>query len=223
MRPGHDSTRVVVFDFDGTLVARDSVLDFCFRYAARRPHRLLLVALVTPFAAALWYRSTTSAASILLWALTVGASPRRFVRALQRYASGVLAGCTYEPVFAELSRELRAGKRVVIATGALPTLVRGILRARGLPSLPVVGSRLRRRYAGFVVAVHCVGRVKVQELERRLGIRAWQSVYTDSWADRALMQEAGELTLVSPTPQTLSRVQLLADQRASLRVLRPPR
>lgn len=216
------SPDVVVFDFDGTLVSRDSVIDFCLRYAARRPQRLLLVALVAPLAAIFRLRSVSAAASVLLWALTVGASSRPFVLALRRYAEDVLAGLACEELFGELLREQALGRRVVIATGALPTLVRGVLRARALPPLPVVGSRLRRRYGGFVVATHCVGRVKPQELSRRLRIHAWDAVYTDSWADRALIRGARSVALVSPSTSLLTRVQRLDGQR-TLRVLDPAR
>lgn len=213
---------VVVFDFDGTLVSRDSVLDFCFRYAARRPHRLMLVALVLPVAALYRLRSVASAASVLLWALTVGVRARGFVLAMRRYAELVLPRFAYEEIFEELSRELSEGRRVVLATGALPTLVRGVLRSRRLPSLPVVGSRLRRRYGGFVATTHCVGRVKATELARRLDIHAWEAVYTDSWADRSLMRGARRIALVSPSTQLLDRVRALGGERL-LRVLRPTR
>ncbi|MDF3069138.1 MAG: phosphoserine phosphatase [Polyangiaceae bacterium] len=213
---------VVVFDFDGTLVSRDSVLDFCFRYAARRPQRLLLVALVAPLAAVARLRSVAAAASVLLWALTVGTRSRKFVRALRGYAESVLSGFAHEEIFEQLSRELSQGRRVVLATGALPTLVRGVLRARGLPALPVVGSRLRRRYGGFVVATHCVGPVKPQELARRLHIHAWDAVYTDSWADRALMRGARRVALVSPSPRLLQWVEPLV-RSGDLSVFRPAR
>lgn len=213
---------VVVFDFDGTLVSRDSVVDFCFRYAARRPHRLLLVILVAPLAALRRLQSLSAAASVLLWALTVGASSRAFVLALRRYAERVLSGFAYEELFSELSREVAQGRRVVIATGAFPTLVRGVLRARGLPSLSVVGSRLRRRYGGFVAKTHCIGRVKPLELARRLHIHDWDAIYTDSWADRSLIRAARRVTLVWPSPTLLVRVQKLAGDR-TLQVLRPAR
>ncbi|RYZ04286.1 MAG: haloacid dehalogenase-like hydrolase [Myxococcales bacterium] len=219
MNPGRD---VVVFDFDGTLVSRDSVLDFCFRYGAQRPHRLLLVALALPLAALFRIRSVSAAASVLLWALTVGAPARGFVLALRRYAERVLSGFAYDEIFKELSRELSLGRHVVLATGALPTLVHGVLRARRLPPLPTVGSRLRHRYGGFVVATHCVGRNKALELARRLHIHAWEAVYTDSWADRALMRGARRIGLVSPSPELLRRVQALSGGR-TLRVLYPAR
>ena len=212
----------MVFDFDGTLVSRDSVLDFCFRYAARHPHRLLLVMLVAPLAGLRRLKSLPAAASVLLWALTVGSSSRAFVLALRRYAETVLAGFAYEEMFSELTREIAEGRRVVIATGAFPTLVRGVLRARGLPSLSVVGSRLRRHCGGLVTKTHCVGRVKPQELARRLHIHHWDAVYTDSWADRSLIRAARRVTLVSPSPRLLTRVQQLAGER-SLQVLRPAR
>lgn len=210
MSPARD---VVVFDFDGTLVGRDSVLDFCFRYAARRPHRWALVFLTAPLAAILRVRSVAGAASVLLWALTVGASPRAFVRALQRYAVGVLPRFALRTTFAELRREVEAGRHVVLATGALPVLVRGVLRAEGVAHLPVVGSRLRRRYGGFVVETHCVGRCKPRELARRLGITEWRAVYTDSWADRALMRGARRIVLVSPSGALVARARRLGEGR----------
>lgn len=211
---------VVVFDFDGTLVNRDSVVDFFFRYVVRRPQRLLLLALVAPLAALFRLRSVSAAASVLLWALTIGVSTRTFVGALRHYAERVLAGFAYEELFRELLQERTQGRRVVLATGALPILVRGVLRARGLPALPVVGSRLRRRYGGFVVATHCVGNVKARELARRLHVVAWDAVYTDSWADRSLIRGARRVALVSPSPSLLSRVQQLQGERA-VRVLHP--
>jgi phosphatidylglycerophosphatase C len=157
----------------------------------------------------------------MLWAITVGASTRRFVMALRRYAKLKLPRYAHEAIFAELTRHVRAGDRVVIATGTLPALVRGLLGARSYQRLPVVGSRLRRKWGGLVAETHCVGKVKVRELERRFGIVSWSSVYTDSFADRSLMSRASDITLVSPSTRTLSRTQELLGNRAALRVLEP--
>jgi phosphatidylglycerophosphatase C len=210
---------VVVFDFDGTLVGRDSVIDFALHYCARRPARLLALVAVLPLAALMRLRSARAAASVLLWAITVGASTRRFVVALRRYARLKLPHHAHEAIFAELTRHVQAGDCVVIATGTLPALVRGLLGVRSYQRLPVVGSRLRRKWGGLVAETHCVGRVKVRELERRFGIVSWTSVYTDSFADRSLMSRASDITLVSPSPRTLSRTQRLLSEGVALRVL----
>jgi phosphoserine phosphatase len=213
------SARVVVFDFDGTLVSRDSFLDFAFWYCARRPWRLLLVALALPWALLVSRRSKTSAPSVLLWAMTVGASTRRFVLELRRYASQVLIRYASPPLLQELARRASGGERVVIATGSLPILVRGLLAARQLGRLPVVGSRFRSKWRGLVVETHCTGRTKVRELKRRFGIEHWTTVYTDSFADRPLLQGARDVILVGPSRSTLARTRRLLGPAATLRVL----
>ena len=211
----------MIFDFDGTLVSRDSFIDFALRYCMRRPLRLLAVVATLPLALLMRLRSASSAASTLLWVMTVGASTRHFVMALRRYAQLTLPGYAHEAIFSELNRHLVAGDRVVIATGTVPLLARGLLGARGLARLPVVGSRMCRRWGGLVAATHCIGRVKVHELRRRFGIESWSTVYTDSFADRSLMSQARDVTLVAPSSRTLRRTRQLVGDRVVLRVLYP--
>ncbi|HET7541587.1 MAG TPA: HAD family hydrolase [Polyangiaceae bacterium] len=211
---------VVVFDFDGTLVSRDSFLDFAFGYCARRPARFLLILALLPLALPLALHSRKRGASLLLWALTLGTSTRSFVAALSRYATHTLPSYANDAIFVELAQQIRAGNRVVIATGTMPLLVRGLLNARELGAIPIVGSRLRRRFGGLVAETHCIGSTKVRELQRKLGIRQWSTVYTDSFADRALLSRAKSITLVGPSKRTLLRTQRLIEDRSALRVLR---
>jgi len=211
---------VVVFDFDGTLVSRDSFLDFAFGYCARRPARFLFVIALLPLALPLALHSRKRAASLLLWALTLGTSTRNFAAALSRYARDTLPSYANDAIFVELAEQIRAGNRVVIATGTMPLLVRSLLNARKLAAIPIVGSRLRRSFGGLVAETHCIGSTKVRELQRRLGIRHWSTVYTDSFADRALLSRASSITLVSPSKRTLLRTQRLIDGATALRVLR---
>jgi phosphatidylglycerophosphatase C len=212
---------VVVFDFDGTLVRRDSFFDFSCRYCGARPWRLLLVALVAPFALVVALRSPSAASSLLLWAMTTGGSTRSFVLALRRYASQRLPAFANEATFAEFRRELALGGQMVIATGTLPLMVRGVFRARQLPVPRIVGSRLRRRFGGLIAETHCTGAVKVSELRRRYGVVEWATVYTDSLADRPLLQRAQHIVLVSPSRRTLRITRDSFQGALSLRVLRP--
>jgi phosphatidylglycerophosphatase C len=208
----------VVFDFDGTLVRRDSFLDFSLRYCLARPLRLVFAAALLPVAACFRLRSLAAAASVLLWGMTLGVSGRRFHAELGRYARDVLPRLVNPVVFAELERHLREGQSVVVATGTLPVFVRTLFRSRGLPVIQVAGTRLRRRFGGFVAETHCIGRTKLRELERRFAVTAWSTVYTDSYADRALMRGAGEVVLVGPSRRTLTRARLLV-RASKLRVL----
>jgi len=210
---------VVVFDFDGTLVSRDSFFDFAVGYCLRRPARLLALCAALPLAMLLVLASRTAAGSVVLWAMTVGSSTHAFARALRSYATGTLPRYAHERIFAELTRHVQAGNRVVIATGSVPLLVRGLLAARKFGCLPIVGSRFRRKCGGLVVETHCTGRTKVQQLARRLRIEAWSTVYTDSFADRSLLRSAREITLVCPSQRTLLRTQRMIAAGTALRVV----
>jgi phosphatidylglycerophosphatase C len=209
---------VVIFDFDGTLVSRDSFVDFSLEYCLARPWRFALVGLLAPLAGLMWLSSMRRGASVLLWAMTVGASTRGFVVALRRYGTRRLPRLAHELVWSELTRRLGRGERVVIATGTAPTLVRALLRAREVPRLPVAGSRFRRRFGGLIATTHCIGRAKPRELKRRHGIEAWSTVYTDSAADYALVSAAREVILVAPAPRTLARLRPRLRSDAELRV-----
>jgi len=220
VKPSVLPSNVVVFDFDGTLVNRDSFLDFAFGYCARRPGRLLVVFALLPLALPLALRSWQRAAALLLWGITFGTSTRSFARALRRYATNTLPGYANDAIFIELAAQIQAGNRVVIATGSMPLLVRGLLRARKVAPISIVGSRLRRRWGGLVTDTHCIGRTKVRELQLRLGISEWSTVYTDSFADRSLLRSARNITLVAPSGRTLRRTQRLIDEATALRVLR---
>lgn len=215
---------VVVFDFDGTLVRRDSFLDFCVRYCVRRPARLLFVVALSPLSLLLLAtRSQGAAGSVLLWAMTIGSSTRSFVLALRSYARETLPAYAQDAIFEELTQRARAGSRVVIATGSVPVLVHELLAARKLDRLAVVGTRLRRKWGGLVAVHHCTGQVKVDELGRRYGISTWHAVYTNSFADRPLLRGASEITLVCPSPGTVTSSQRMLGAAASFRILRPPR
>jgi phosphatidylglycerophosphatase C len=220
-KPSEAATNVVVFDFDGTLVSRDSFFYFAVGYCTARPGRLLLVIALLPLALALALRSWKSGVSVLLWAMTVGASTRSFALALNHYARHTLPGYANDAIFVELARHIQAGSRVVIATGTMPVLVRGLLSVRNLRPLPIVGSRVRRSWGGLVAETHCIGRAKVRELRRKLDILEWSTVYTDSFADRSLLSRARDIILVSPSKRTLLRTQRLIDRATALRVLRP--
>jgi len=218
--PSQSTAKVVVFDFDGTLVSRDSFLGFAFVYCARRPWRLLFVVALLLISLPIALRSWRRAAAVLVWGLTLGTSTRRFARALHRYARQTLPSYANDAIFDELEAQIQAGHRVVIATGSLPLLVRGLFRARKLSLIPIVGSRLRRRWGGLVTETHCIGKTKVRELQRKLGIVEWSAVYTDSFADRSLLRGARTITLVSPSNRTLRRTERLIDDTTVLRVLR---
>ena len=189
---------VVIFDFDGTLTSRDSLIDFSLRYCLARPARFLFVIPLLPVALLLLTtRSQAAAGSVLLWAMTLGVSTRSFVLALRSYASHTLPDYAFDAVFDELAGHVREGRRVLIATGSLPVLVRGLLAARQLGRLPTVGTRVRRRLAAK--SRHALsGDVKVEGCSVA-SVCSVENLLHQQLRGPSAMSGAADITLVCPT------------------------
>ena len=142
---------VVVFDFDGTLVSRDSFFDFALGYCLRRPARLLAVGAVLPLAMLLVLRSRAAAGSVVLWAMTVGSSTRAFVRALRSYATGTLPRYANE----QSSRNWRDTFRREVACEA-----EQLVRQRG--SEPTCPTTARIVDVAVAQESHCVREITVR-------------------------------------------------------------
>lgn len=213
---------VAVFDFDGTLVHGDSVTRFAVAYLARRPGRLLFMLPFLPASVALlpFHATRTPGVALFWWALTCGTGTRSLVTALSAFAQTTLAEHVNETTFAELAARLGRNEDVVVATAAPPVIVHGLLRARRLRGVRVVGTRCVRRFGGLVPSPHCIGATKVSELRRRFGLDAWAEVYTDSAFDLPIVLRAASVNLVEPSRRTLARVERALASGVPLRVFR---
>lgn len=217
-----DPERVVVFDFDGTLVHGDSVTGFAIEYLRARPLRLLCMLPFLPLALALMLAGPTrsSGVSFFWWLLTWGTRARAVGVALRNYTRRTLASRGNGAALAALAEHARQGCAIVVATAAPACLVRHLLRARGLPPVRVVGTLVERRLGGLVASPHCIGAVKVRELERRFGLTRWSEVYSDSALDLPLMRLASAVTLVEPNAVSRSLVERALAGKVPVRVLR---
>jgi phosphatidylglycerophosphatase C len=151
--------------------------------------------------------------------LSFGTPARPLAAALVRYVDTVLAMRGNAAALAAFASHLARGDRVLVATAAPPLIVRRFLRAKGLPAVSVVGTRLLRRSGGLVARPHCIGQTKVVELERRHGLTEWAEVYSDSALDLPILLRARAVTLVEPSASGRARVERALAKGVSLRVL----
>jgi len=212
---------VVVFDFDGTLVHGDSVTGFAIEYVRARPLRLLVMLPFLPLALVLMLVAATRSpgVSFFWWLLTWGTRARIVGEALRKYCRTTLAARGNVATLGALADHAKKGDTVIVATAAPPGVVRHLLRARGLPPVRVVGTLVKRRLGGLVTHPHCIGAVKVRELERRFGITRWAEVYSDSALDLPLMRGASAVVLVEPNAVSRSLVERALAGKVPVRVL----
>jgi phosphatidylglycerophosphatase C len=188
------SRRVVFFDLDGTLHQEDmfgSFLRFLLRHL---PLNLLLVAPVLPVVGLgllLMGRAARWPMSLLLWAMTFGRSEAR-LRALEaRFVDYFRQKVTAFPVVQMRLRQYldTHDAQVWLITGSPERLVEQVYQDSAfLPRVRLVGSRIARRYGGWVLTMRCLGEQKVTQLEQRLGAPLQlYSGYSDSKQDNPLL------------------------------------
>lgn len=218
------AARFIVFDFDGTLVRGDSVATFSVAFLLKRPLRLLCLLPALPFVLPLFAspRWLSPAVTTFWWLLSWGTRTRTLAEELRAYARTALVERTNAATLAELKAHLARGDRVVVVTAAPALVARELLRKNGVGPVPVVGTRLVRRYGGLVARPHCFGERKVEELERRYHVRRWAEVYSDSHFDLPIMRLAERVTLVDPRPTARARIERELLPRVSVRLLPDP-
>ncbi len=201
--PPRADAPLVVFDFDHTLYDGDSGGHLIRWLVQRNPLRaaLALAASVVlgPMVACLPTRRW--GISGYLWLGTLGLHRRRELDVLvDRYVLRHQAWLRTRllPVALDVLRDhLRAGDRVVIATGAPPELARAILAFVAHQDLPVIGTRVGPRLGAVVATRHCHAEEKMRML-RECGYGNIAVAYSDSSADLPLLRAAAHPVVVNP-------------------------
>ncbi|WP_406704211.1 phosphatidylglycerophosphatase C [Sodalis sp.] len=186
--------RVVFFDLDGTLHQQDMFGCFLRYLLAHLPLNIVLVIPVLPVVALgllVKGRSACWPMSLLLWSITFGHSEAK-LQALQAAFAAVFRQRVrrFPRVLARLDDYLASqDAQVWLITGSPESLVEKVYHdAVFLPQVRLIGSRMHRRYGGWVLTLRCLGHEKVAQLERELGIPLkLYSGYSDSVHDSPLL------------------------------------
>jgi phosphatidylglycerophosphatase C len=199
-----------VFDLDGTLVNGDSTTHWLLDRFRRSPVRLLGAFLALPVAPLLANRRARKyAGSVFFWIASVGLSEPELHASLadfgQRMRAGQLWLRLYPAGLQTFQQHLHDGQQVVIATAA-PAWLAEALFAPFAQRIGIVGSRLRRCAGGYVFARHTYGEEKCRALRERGYPERWQYTYTDSLADRPLLERAERGFFINPSARTWKRV-----------------
>ena len=199
-----DDAPLVVFDFDHTLYDGDSG-SHLFRWLIRRsPWRTALALALAPVAAPMvaWLPTRRRGIGMFIWAGTIGFRVRRDLDDLiDRYveANAATIRTRLLPVALDvLHRHREAGDRVVVATGAPPELARAILAFVAHEDVPVVGTKVGRRFGAVIATRHCHHAMKMRMLREAGFLGDVAIAYSDSTADLPLLQAAKRPVVVNP-------------------------
>jgi phosphatidylglycerophosphatase C len=189
-----DERRVVFFDLDGTLHQEDMFGSFLLFLLKKLPLNLLLVLPLLPvvgLAMLIMGRAARWPMSLLLWAITFGRSEMRLERLETAFVKVFRQRVTAFPAVQMCLCQYLEAKdvQVWLITGSPERLVQQVYRDSAfLSRIQLIGSRIQRRFGGWVLVMRCLGEQKVTQLEQHLGAPLkLYSGYSDSKQDNPLL------------------------------------
>jgi phosphatidylglycerophosphatase C len=203
---------IAIFDFDKTIVSKDSGSAFIFDMIKRSRLRSVLAALATPVAAPLFLLPSTRLLGIsaYLWIGTFGMSDTGFDEACSRFAQDFfgsrIGGVPYRKSLDALAMHMKEGHRIVVVSGSFAKLVQLMMSRLVGTEVEVVASTSRSLLGGRVGHRHCVGSRKLQmTIAAGIPDRQWDYGYTDSASDIPIMRRCRKRCVVNPDARILDR------------------
>lgn len=202
------ASRTVLFDFDGVLHHGDAFYLF-MRQRYRRSLSCKLLALVTlPWWLACLLCSRQWAMRALVHIGLFGVSQQRYQAIAEAFADQLVQRPRQfcRDGLSALRRHQQAGDNIIVVTGCEHILATRLIEQLGLSDVTIVASRLKPGWSGMRVALHNVGRRKLQSLAAH-GVAEWRLAYSDSFQDLPMLKQAGEAVLVNGTPKLCKKVE----------------
>lgn len=199
--PSAAGGRLVLFDFDGVIVAGDSFASWLRREGLKPPLRRLAGWLLAPVGLPLMASPATLSlgARMFLHAAVLGADAAALRASLDGWGRALARrpGKVIGDGLSALRGHLAAGDRVVVVSGTESTLLRAVLDELGVHGAEIVASELDLHGPSARVRRHCFGVGKLAALAAAGIAPPWDVAYSDSPNDLPMLRHAREAVCVN--------------------------
>lgn len=200
-----------VFDFDKTIVNKDTGFEFVRYFTYKNKLRSLLAIPFWPLAVALMLVPPIRhwGISVCVWLATFPCSPADFPQVRAEFLSaffGPRGGRVYPSAIERLRWHQEQGHKVLVATGSPTSLVKAIFEHLNISDVEVIGSGDAMFLGGVICPNHCLGPNKVKmALAAGHDLSTWTYGYSDSSLDLPLLSHCRERYLINPKDGTVAK------------------
>jgi phosphatidylglycerophosphatase C len=204
---------LVLFDFDKTIINKDTGAEYIKFMLQRSPTRFALCFLALPFTLPFLILKKTKfiGFSVLLWLVTCGMPPKKVAALRKRFINRYLGNKTtaiYKSAIEKLISHVQNKDTVVIVSGASEWMVRGIISKQCIPTLEFACSEETRFAGGMVSKFHCYSANKVRRIKTRYNLEEYETIigYSDSSIDIPLLRLCNQQIIVNPKPRCFKKL-----------------
>jgi phosphatidylglycerophosphatase C len=184
------NNEIALFDFDGTITSKDTMLVFLRHLAGANRYRTSMLALSPVFAAlTLGLVSNQRAKEILLTRFIGGMEERSLVEACKEFTVNVLPGIIRPKAMACIREHQQRGTEVVVVSAAPHYWVSGWCLEHGIALLATHLEVVDGRMTGRIRGRNCHGEEKVRRIREAYILSAYPVIhaYGDTASDRPML------------------------------------
>ncbi|MES2616173.1 MAG: HAD-IB family phosphatase [Bdellovibrionota bacterium] len=195
------------FDFDGTLISKDSFLIVLKAAFKKQPWRVLFIILFLPILlpTGIFKLDKTLAKSCLLWSATVFRGKKGAIEFLKKTILDAGDKIWFSQAVAQFEQLQKENVEVIVISASGTMWIRALLRSKFKKTRLIIGSRLGFCCGGVVLkSNNCYKEEKLRRIREILGDNfIWHSAWSDHIADLPMLRMAPLRYIVCPKAQHL--------------------
>lgn len=197
-----DTQKVAVFDFDGTIVSKDTGFAFYKWLVLQSKFRTLLMLMMFPLLFVLLLSKYTRLFGLSLATVIATYAERRELSSLQQafiehyFNRG--GAVVYQDALAQISAHQQNAQPVLILSGCPQWLLQTVVDYLGIKNVEVIGSKQQKTQLGLIFTAHCFAENKIA-MAKQAGhdIKSWGWGYSDSRADLPFLNHCQQAYLIN--------------------------
>ena len=203
------TTRVAVFDLDGTVTRHDTYVDFLLYCLRRKPLRLLTLPALASYLLVhkAGFKSNHWLKARYLEAVVGGITRTELEDICNEFVARTLVKNIKQPALDELSRLREEGYILVLATASFGFYVRSLATELEFDEVLCTEAMFDDgdKLTGKLDGENCIGSEKARRIGMLSSQRGWADIelgYSDSKVDLPMLEMVGRALVIDPKPAT---------------------
>jgi len=200
-----DNQPTAVFDFDGTIVSKDTGYHFYKWLIGQSVVRTTLLMVSLPVLVPLLFNSRTrrygvNIACLIATILQSKALFRQRSAFINHYFNAAGA-VVYADALDAIVKHQNRGEKILIISGCPDWLLSGVLKKIGIKKATLIGSKLRMDWGILLLKSHCYSNNKLRMAhERGQQTSSWIVGYSDSPVDIPMLNQCKRAVIINASP-----------------------